>query len=162
MSDRGPQTPGDRMGLIEKLLEIIKGLTITNIVTLAMLIGLLLPAYLGWRVINDATLMALILSEYRELPAKTDCQLAKEQPAGTEGTYSLRTPFAERSREVWYISVRVRFEPDEQALNKYCAALQGVVDYLSDPQDTPVPVFPDSTRRIIRTGWGRPGTLEKP
>lgn len=147
------------MSLIEKLLSIIKGLSLLNVAVLGLALALLFPAYIGWKLINNPQLAGLFFSEYREIDSPTDCTLALAQPAGTEAGWYVRAVMAERNRETWFVSVRLRFQPDHDAMATYCAALQAMVDYIHQPDANPVPDFPGSTRPII---WSRLGLGDKP
>jgi len=135
--------------LLQKLLDAIKGLTLVNVAVLAALVLISVPAYFAWRTINDPQFAGLVFSEYREIDSPTDCVLSLAQPAGTEGSYFIRATLAERNREVWYISVKLHFEPDSQAMIKYCAALTGMVEFARDPYHQDVPRFPDSNRNLV-------------
>jgi hypothetical protein len=135
--------------LLQKLIDVIKGLTWVNVGILAALVLISFPAYFAWRTISDPQFAGLVLSEYREIDSPTDCVLSLAQPAGTEGSYFIRAVLAERNREIWYVSVKLHFEPDSPAMIKYCATLTAMVEFARDPYHQDVPRFPDSNRNLV-------------
>jgi hypothetical protein len=135
--------------LLQKVLDAVKGLTIVNVVVIGLLAIILVPLYVGWRMLNDPNLMGAVFNIYSEIETTSECPLAYEQPAGGQGRYVIRAVLAERNAETWYISTKVKFQPDDQAMTLYCAALTALVDYIRDPNNEPVPVYPGSERRIV-------------
>lgn len=139
----------DRVGMLDRMLNVVKGLTYTNVAIMALLLLLLVPVYLVYRILGDQNLMGAVFNVYSELDAPTDCLLAFQQPAGGSGAYIVRAVLAERNAEVWYVSVKLRFKPDDQAMTQYCGAATQVVDFANDPNNSPVPIFPGSDRKIV-------------
>lgn len=137
--------------LLQKLLDAIKGLTFVNVAVLAALIVLLIPAYLMWRIMNDAALFNAVFSDYTELESPTDCQLTFQQASGGRGFYLIRLNLAQRSREIYAVSVRLDWPhaPDGEAIRRYCATLEALVAYGRDPLNVPIPHFPGSERNIL-------------
>lgn len=138
-----------RLGLVDRLVDIVKGLTLTNVLILALLIILIVPLYLAWRVLNDQDLQGKLFNTYSELEAPSDCLLTFQQAAGGSGHYVIRAILAERPAETWYISTRIRFKPDDKAMYLYCAASSQLIDFMRDPNNTAPPVYPGSDRRIV-------------
>lgn len=134
--------------LLQKLLDAVKGLTFVNVAVLAALVFLAVPVYFGWRMLNDPQLMGAVMSDFREISSKTDCSLFRAQLPGSPPAWAITDQFADRNAEFWSIAVRIKFEPDDEAMKAYCASLEGVIRYLHDPDMDP-PTFPGSTRTIV-------------
>lgn len=134
---------------LDRILTQVKGLTITNVIVMIMLFIVAMPAYVGWRVINDEKLMAIVFSNYQEVDVPTACTLVVAQPAGGQRHWYIRNLFTERNREIWYAAVRLSFMPDTEAMEKYCNALDQIIDYARDPVNELEPLFPGSPRAIF-------------
>lgn len=137
--------------LLQKLLDAIKGLTFINVAVLAALIFLLIPTYMAWRVINDADLFNAVFSTYEELESPTDCLVTFQQASGARGYYLIRLSLAQRSREIYAVSVRLDWPnpPDSEAIRRYCETLESLVAYGRDPLNAPLPHFPGSDRNLL-------------
>lgn len=144
-----PPPINDRVGMIDRMLGVVKGLTYTNVAVLALLLGLFAPLYFGYRMLGDPQLMGAVLNVYSEIDSPTDCLLSFQQPTGGTGSYIIRATLAERASEVWYVSAKVKFRPDDAAMKAYCTAASAIVDFARDPNNEPVPTYPGTERRIV-------------
>lgn len=137
--------------LLQKLLDAVKGLTLLNIAVLALLLFLLLPAYLAWKIMNDEMMFNAVFSAYSELDSPTDCSLTFQQAAGGRPYYLIRQVMAVRSRETYGASVRLDWDhlPDHDAMVRYCDTLDSIVAYARDPNNSVIPRFPQSNRPLL-------------
>lgn len=140
--------------IVDKLLVSVKGLTLLNAVVIVMLLFAMFPAYVGWKMLNDTNLLSLVMSQYEELPSETDCSLAMGQASGASPTYFVRNVFQERANEVWYAAVKIKFKPDDEAMRKYCASLDTVIEYMREPTKAVEPKFPGSERLLFPPSRG--------
>jgi hypothetical protein len=137
--------------LLQKLLDSVKGLSLSNVLVLALLALIAVPAYVGWKVINNPALMSIVFSDFEEIPSVTDCNLFRAQSSGSAAFWAVTNQFGQRNAESWSIAVRVKFLPDAAAMRDYCASLEAVVSYLRDPTSD-LPTFPGSNKVIfVRT-----------
>jgi hypothetical protein len=135
--------------MLDRMLGVVRGLTYTNVAIMALLLLIAFPAYFGYRMLNDQALMGAVFNVYSELDAPTDCLLSFQQPAGGTGSYVIRAVMAERAAEVWYVSAKVKFKPDDAAMAAYCNSASAVIEFLHDPNNAPLPVFPGSERKMV-------------
>jgi hypothetical protein len=135
--------------LLQKMLDSVRTLTLSNVLVIALLVVIAIPAYIGWRVLNDPVLMGVVFSQYREYPTKGECALIFAQPAGGTGFFAITNAFAERNNEFWSVAVRIKFHPDDEAIDKYCGTLAALIEYARDPNIEPAPTFPGSSREMF-------------
>lgn len=134
---------------LDKLVAGVKGLTLLNAAVVLLLLSGIVPAYVGYKVLSDPALLSIIMSEYKELPSNTDCTLVEGQVAGGQPAYFIRNQFQERKDEVWYMATKIKFRPDDEAMEKYCTSLNTAIDYIRDPGTAAEPMFPGSTRLLF-------------
>lgn len=134
--------------LLGKIVDTVKGLSLTNVLVIVLLAAIAVPLYVGWKVTSDPTLMAFVFNDFSEIPSVTDCNLFRLKPTGGTTYYAISNQFSERNAESWAITVRVKFKPDDAAIKDYCSSLEDVIRYLHDP-DLPPPTFPGSGKSMI-------------
>lgn len=142
-------TPKAMASLIEHIVHIVKGMSFSNVLTLAMLVVVLAPTYLLWRVLNDTAMLGRILSSYEEVSSdKVDCTLRIASQRGAGATYSISTGFAYQGNDRWIISVVMDRNPTESELQSYCATLNLIIDFMRDPTARS-PVFPGTKEPMV-------------
>lgn len=111
--------------MLEKILEIARSLTLTNVLILALLLIVSFPAYVGYRVLEDNGLRTLVFSDYRfiDTPLK-DCVYVHAQPALGENSYLLRYAFDTEGTYVYFTGVRMETELSVDELGKQCDKLR--------------------------------------
>lgn len=138
-------------GMLERAISSVKGLSLTNVLVIALLVILAIPSYALYQIINDQQLLGRVLSSYEEITSdKTPCTLRIASLRGAGDTYSISAGFAYQGAERWTISVLMDRDPrvgDE--LNSYCETLQLLIDFMRDPNAHPPP-FPHTEDPMIQ------------
>jgi hypothetical protein len=127
-----PLPPND--GRIVSWLNAVKGLTISNVLVIAMLIVVAVPTYLIYRVINDEKLLDKFLSHYDEISSQNvGCTLREASNRGGPTIYAISTGFAYQGRDKYTVSVVLDHSPSNDELVSYCATVKAIADSLQGP-----------------------------
>jgi hypothetical protein len=123
-----PQPPSAE-GWVAGLIAAAKGLTLTNVLIIALLVLIAIPAYFVYSVLNDPAVMDRFLSSYTEVTDdKTDCTVRKARARGGPWLWSISAGFAFQRSSRWSISVILPAEPNDADIASYCATLALIVD----------------------------------
>ena len=137
------------MGQIGGVVNIIKGLSLTHVLIIALLVVIALPTYVLWRFVNDASLLNKFTSFYEEIANdKSSCTLRIASQRGVDAFYAISTGFAFQGSDRYTISVLLHRHPDDGELASYCETLNLIVDYMRRP-DAKSPTFPNSDEPLI-------------
>lgn len=130
--------------MIDKAIEALKGLTLTNLLVLLVLVLILAPAYLAWRVVNDPDLRNILFSSFRAIEVEgVDCSYIKASEAGVDPHWLVAKDFAFSGRDRWFIGVNSPEEPSPAEVEAYCRTLSEVIVYARERNGlTPKPTFP--------------------
>jgi hypothetical protein len=149
MTETPPPPPPDRVGMISGLTDIVKGLTLGNVLIIALLVAIAIPAYILWRALNDESMLNKFLSRYEEISSdKVPCTLRVASVRGGGDIYSLSTGFAFQGSDRYTVGVILIARPDDAELVSYCETLNLIVDYMRRP-DAASPTFPGSDDPLI-------------
>jgi hypothetical protein len=114
-------------------LNAIKGLTVTNVLVIALLVFIAIPAYITWRAVNDQSLLDRFFSHYREMSAQNvNCTLREARYRGGENWYAISTGFAFQGADRYIVSVVLAHAPNSEELSSYCEALKLIADKLHE------------------------------
>jgi hypothetical protein len=145
--------------MVGQAAEIVKGLNLSNILIIALLLGLGLPTFVIWRMMNDASLLNKFTSFYEELSSdKVSCTLRVGSQRGADPMYSLTTGFAIQGSDRYTVGVTLKDRPDDAELVSYCATLDLIVDFMRRPNAKP-PTYPGSEEPLI---WQYPPSEDVP
>jgi hypothetical protein len=112
---------------------IVKGLTLGNVLVIALLVVIAIPAYLAYKMLNDPAVMDRLMSSYKELPNGSGCILREVKERGGPDQWAISTGFAFRGADRWYVAVGLTHAPSEQELTSHCEALKRITDTLVQP-----------------------------
>ena len=144
-----PAPPPDRVGQAAGLVNIVKGLSLTNVLIIALLVAIAIPTYIMWRFLNDASMLNKFTSFYEEISSEqSSCTLRIASQRGADPIYSVTTGFAFQGSDRWNIGVILAHRPDDGAVVSYCETLNLIVDYMRRP-DAPSPTYPNSDEPLI-------------
>ena len=122
-----PPSPGG--GWFAGIIDASKSLTLTNVLVIAMLVVVAIPAYAVYQALNDPVLLDRFLSSYSEVPDKTtDCTIRKARARGGPWFWSISAGFAFARSDRWSVSVVLPAEPSANDIVSYCATLALIVD----------------------------------
>lgn len=115
--------------LFRSILEAAKGLTLSNVLIIGLLILISFPAYVAYRVINEERLMNYVASSFEELRFGIgDCGVFRAQIRGEEPEYLVRYTFRFDRLGMWYLAIRGQTEPTKTEAKEKCAALAHTIE----------------------------------
>jgi hypothetical protein len=130
MTEQPPTPPPSSSGgWFAGIIDASKSLTLTNVLVIAMLVIVAVPAYAVYQALNDPVLLDRFLSSYTEVPNKsTDCTIRKARARGGAWLWSISAGFAFQRSDRWSVSVILPAEPSADDIVSYCATLALIVD----------------------------------
>jgi hypothetical protein len=144
-----PPPPPDRVGTIAGLANIVKGLSLSHVMTIALLVVIAAPTFVLYRFMTDSSLLNKWASFYEELASdKVACTLRIASQRGADPVYSISTGFAFQGSDRYTVAVLLTHKPDDGQLMSYCETLNLIVDYMRRP-DAKSPTFPNSDEELI-------------
>jgi hypothetical protein len=145
-----PTPPQDQVGTIAGLASIVKSLSLTNVLIIALLAMIAIPTYILYRALNDESMLNKFLSRYEEVTSdKVPCTLRIASVRGGGDIFSISTGFAYQGSDRWTVGVILENrKPDPTEIESYCATLELIVDYMRRPE-APSPRFPNSDDALI-------------
>lgn len=113
---------------------IVRSLSLGNVLTIALLALIALPAYTIWKALSDPALLDRMLSSFKEESSQqTGCTLREAKIRGGQATWGISTGWAFHGGDRYFISVAFNHEPTTEELVSYCATLKLVADKLGMP-----------------------------
>jgi hypothetical protein len=150
------EPPPDRVSQVGGIVRIVQSLTFTHVLIIALLVAIAVPTYIGWRFLNDASLLNKFTSFYEELASdKVACTLRIASQRGANPYYSISTGFAFQGSDRYTVGVILVSKPDDAELVSYCETLTLLVDHLRRPE-APEPTFPSGEPMIWHYPQGAP------
>jgi hypothetical protein len=118
-----------RAGIIAALAAAIRSLSLSNVLVVALIAAILVPAYVVYTLLNDKTVMDRFLSSYDEYTeVRSGCTVRTVRLHGGPWRWSIATGFAYAGSDRWNVSVILQTEPDDEAIRSYCATLGLIVE----------------------------------
>lgn len=139
--------PQQAHGITVTLINAIKNLSFGNVLIIMLLMIVVIPSYLLWRILNDPAMLGKFLSHYEEVTSdKWPCTLRIASQRGAGDTYSVGAAFAVQGSERWIIAVQLDRDPrlDDDDMISYCETLNLLIDFMRNP-DARSPVSPGAT-----------------
>lgn len=136
-------------GRVGSLITAVKGLTVSNVLVIALLAIVAAPLYLGWRAINDPALLDRFTSKYEDVPNETTCFLREIKLRGGPDTWNISNGFAYFGTDKWFVSVSLSHAPTPEEVASHCEVLNLTIDWMRSPEDHPLPKVPGSDSPLI-------------
>jgi hypothetical protein len=136
-------------GRLAGWLTAVKGLTVSNVLVIGMLVVIAIPAYLIYRALNDEALLDRFLSHYSEIGTDTSCTLREVRQRGGPDTWGLSTGFAYFGNDRWTVAVILSHQPTPEEIASHCEVLNLTVDWMRDPAEHEVPKIPKTNKPLI-------------
>lgn len=137
------------IGIIASVVEVVKGLTLTNVLVILLLIIGMAPAYLAWRILNDEELRDIVFSSFSTLViAGSDCNVHQASEIGEDKSWFISHNFAFAGHDRWYVGVNILTEPSPSDIKAYCDTLSQTIIYARN-RTIPKPAFPNDNERAI-------------
>jgi hypothetical protein len=112
-------------------LNAVKGLTISNVVVIALLAFVAVPIYIIYRALNDEKMLNRFLSTYEEQSSQqVGCALRHVRQRGGPDLWGISTGFAFQGSDRWNVSVILDHQPASEEIVSYCEALKLIADRL--------------------------------
>jgi hypothetical protein len=145
----GPSPPDNRIGMVGEAVAIVKGMTLTNVLIIALLVVIAIPSYVLYRTMNDDSMLNKFMSFYEEISSdKVSCTMRIGSVRGAPPIYSISTGFAFQGSDRWTVGVIMSHKPNDGELTSYCATLNLIVDYMRRP-NAKSPTYPNSDEPLI-------------
>lgn len=125
----GPHPPDYRLGIAEGAVGIVKGLTLQNVLIIALLVVIAVPTYAFWQALHDDKLLDRFLSTYEEVTSQNiGCTMRHLQRRGGIDQWSVSSGFAYQGADRWVVSVWMDHQPNGEEINSYCESLKLIAD----------------------------------
>jgi hypothetical protein len=114
-------------------LNAIKGLSITNVLVIAMLAVVAVPVYTIYKALGDDKLLDRFMSTYEEEASQmTGCTLRHVQERGGPDIWGISSGFAFQGDDRWFVSVALSHDPSSEEVASYCESLKLIADRMLD------------------------------
>lgn len=121
--------PPPHDGRVLGWLTAVKGLTISNVLVIAMLGVIAVPIYAAYRILNDEALLDKLLSSYKEYPpSDAGCTIRELRPRSAAAQWTIATGFAYEGTDRWLAGVVLDHSPNEAERESYCASLKLITE----------------------------------
>ena len=121
--------PAPDGGKVANLLNAVKGLTISNVLVIALLVVIAVPVYVVYKALGDDKLLDRLMSTYEELDSQqTGCALRHLQERGGPEVWGVSSGFAFAGSDRWFVNVVLSHEPSREELVSYCESLKLIAD----------------------------------
>ena len=123
-------------GKLERAAGIVKGLSLSNVLVIALLAVIAIPVYVIYKALGDEKIMNRLLSRYEELDArKTGCTLRHVQERGGPDLWGVSAGFSFIGTDRWFVNVVMDHNPSDEEVVSYCEALKLIADRMLDRGD---------------------------
>lgn len=133
MSSQPPDQPQQSEGRYLSWLNAVKGLTITNVLVIGMLVMIAIPAYLVYRALNDEELLDRFFSSFKETSSENIGCTIREARHDSIHLWSISTGFAFQGRDKYTIGVVLDRMPTDEEMVSYCETLKIIADSMHLP-----------------------------
>ena len=115
-------------GRLAAAASVVKGLSLSNVLIIALLAVIAIPTYVIYRAMNDAAVMDRLLSSYKEVPNTSGCTLREVKARGGPARWAISTGFAFHGADRWSINVILDQQPTTEQLVSNCETLKLIAD----------------------------------
>ena len=110
-------------------LNAVKGLTISNVLVIALLVMIAVPVYVIWKALGDDNLMDRLLSTYEEVEGpNAGCTIRHAQERAGPDLWSIGSGFAFFGEARWFVNVTLSHKPTDEEVASYCESLKLIAD----------------------------------
>jgi hypothetical protein len=118
-------------GKLERAAGVVKGLTLGNVLVIALLVVIAVPVYIVWKAVGDDKLMDRLMSTYEEIDQDSGCALRHVQARGGPDLWGVSAGFSFSGTDKWYVNVVLDHAPrNQEELLSYCETAKLIVDRL--------------------------------
>lgn len=125
MTELPPPPPeGRALGLISA----VKGMTVGNVVVIAMLAVIAVPVYVVYKALSNDKLLDRLMSTYEVIGSEQGCAVRHVQERGGPDLWGVSSGFAFQGDARWYVNVILDHAPAADEIATYCASLKLIAD----------------------------------
>ena len=163
MSEPTPPPPQD--GRVLGWMTAVKGLTISNVLVIALLAVIAVPVYIVYRALNDEKIMDRLMSTYEEVGnQQSGCAVRHVKERGGPDLWGVSSGFAFQGADRWYVNVILSHAPTTEEIYSYCESLKLIADRMlarggDDEPGTGTEVQPGSMQSPEANGRGHDGDM---
>jgi hypothetical protein len=114
----------------------IKGLTISNVLVIALLAVVAVPVYVVYKALSDDKLMDRLMSTYEVIGTKQGCAVRHVQERGGPGLWGVSSGFAFQGADKWFVNVMLDHAPTDDEIAAYCESLKLIADRMLERGST--------------------------
>ena len=151
--------PPQGEGKVSGWITAAKGLTVSNVLVLALLAVVAVPVYVIYKALSDEMLLDRLMSTYEEISQPSGCTLRHVQERGGPELYSVSSGFAFQGADRWFVSVVVQREPSQDEIDTYCASLKLIADAMLARGNGGSEIHPGSMPGAQTNGSGHDGAV---
>jgi hypothetical protein len=141
--------PPPDQGRVVGVLNAAKGLTLANVLILALLAAIAVPIYVIYRALGDEKIMDRLMSTYEEIDDHTSgCAIRHVQERGGPDLWGVSSGFAFQGRDRWYVNVIIDHSPSEEEIISYCESLKLIGDKMLANNGAPPAVEPSGDGEV--------------
>jgi hypothetical protein len=130
--------PPDRL---ERAAGVVKGLSLSNVLVIALLVVIALPAYVVYKALGDDALMDRFMSTYKEVSSQNvACPVRHVQARGGPELWGISAGFAYAGADRWFVNVVLDHAPTNEELVSYCTSLKLIADRMLERGRIDAPV----------------------
>jgi hypothetical protein len=135
VSEPPPAPLGSR---IISLITAVKGLTIANVVVIALLAVICVPVYIIWKALGDDKIMDRFMSTYEILDHQNvACSVRHVQARGGPDQWAISSGLAYQGGDTWSIAVVLTHDPSTAEVEGYCETLKLIADKMLGYENEP-------------------------
>jgi hypothetical protein len=126
-----PPPPSPQNGKVLTWLNAVKGLSVTNVLVIAMLAVVAVPVYTIWKALGDEKLLDRFMSTFEELGnQQSGCTMRHVQERGGPDLWGISTGFAFSGTDKYAVNVVLDHMPTDAEIVSYCESLKLIADSL--------------------------------
>jgi len=120
-------------GRIETAVNVVKGLTLGNLLVIFLILLMGIPTYVIWRALDDDKLMDRFTSTYEQWDSQqAGCVLRHFQERGGPDNWAVSSGFALQGSDRWFVSVLLSRPLTPEEIVSYCESLKLIADKMLD------------------------------
>lgn len=113
---------------------LVKGLSLSNVLIIALLAVIAVPVYIIYKAIGDDKLLDRFLSTYEEVSSQgVGCTMRHLQQRGGPDQWAISSGFAYQGADRWVVGVWMNHQPRDEEVISYCESLKLIADRLVVP-----------------------------
>jgi len=140
-------------GMVQGLIRAAQGLTLSNVLVIALLAIIAVPVYVVYRALSDDKLLDRLMSTYEVIGSQQGCAVRHVQERGGPDLWGVSSGFAFQGAERWYVNVMLDHMPTADEIDSHCLALKLIADRMLERDEVhpgSVPSAPPDGRRYGR------------